>query len=380
MENKKFKIVYCTPSIYISGGIERVLRLKVNYFADVLGYEITIILTDGKDKRPFYKLSEKVKIVNLDINFEEMWSCSFVKKIFLYLRKQRTFRKRLTAELMRIRPDITVSMLRREINFINEIKDGSFKIGELHVNKAHYRNFESNDTNIIKSLFSKFWMRDLLKHLRKLSILTVLTDEDKAAWTELDNVEVLPDPLSFTPKSKSDLTSKRVIAVGRYTYEKGFDRLLNAWKIVECQCPDWNLSIFGAGDRTPYTNMIETLGLKHCNLNGSTTDIEKEYENSSIYALSSRFEGFGMVLVEAMACGLAVVSFKCPCGPGYIINNDVDGLLVEDGNIEQLAQRIIYLIENPQVRLSLASCASENVKRFSIEKIGEKWQHLFESL
>src|SRR5574344_2935925 len=97
MENKKFKIVYCTPSIYISGGIERVLSLKVNYFADVLGYEITIILTDGKDKKPFYKLSEKVKIVNLDINFEEMWYCSFVKKIILYLRKQRKFQTNLQA-------------------------------------------------------------------------------------------------------------------------------------------------------------------------------------------------------------------------------------------------------------------------------------------
>ena len=126
MQNRPLKIVYCTPALYMAGGVERVLTLKANYFAEHFGYDITIILTEGKDKPLFYPLSDRIKIVNLNVNFEELWTCSFVKKVSVYLSKQRIFKKRLTAELMRIRPDITVSLLRREINFINDIKDGSF--------------------------------------------------------------------------------------------------------------------------------------------------------------------------------------------------------------------------------------------------------------
>ena len=154
-ENKRYKIVYCTPALYMAGGVERVLTLKANYFADHYGYDITIILTDGKDKPLFYPLSGKVRVVNLNIGFEELWTCSFFKKVFVYLKKQRIYKKRLKQELMHIRPDITVSMLRREINFLTSIKDGSKKIGELHINRAHYRNFEGKDANLLKIIFSK---------------------------------------------------------------------------------------------------------------------------------------------------------------------------------------------------------------------------------
>ena len=134
-------MVYCIPALYLAGGMERVLTMKANYFAETYGYDVTLILTDGKDKPLFYPLSPKVKVVNLDIGFEELWNCSFVKKVILYLKKQRQYRKLLTATLMELRPDITISMLRREINFICKIKDGSRKIGEIHINRAHYRTF-----------------------------------------------------------------------------------------------------------------------------------------------------------------------------------------------------------------------------------------------
>ena len=128
IEPRKYKIVYCTPALYMAGGVERVLTLKANYFVDHFGYDITIILTEGKDKPSFYPLSNKIKIVNLDINFEELWTCSVVKKVFVYLKKQYRFKKLLKKELFRLRPDVTVSLLRREINFINDIKDGRKKI------------------------------------------------------------------------------------------------------------------------------------------------------------------------------------------------------------------------------------------------------------
>jgi len=376
----KLKLVYITPALYMAGGVERVLTLKANYFAEHFGYDITIILTEGKDKPLFYPLSDKIHVVNLNIGFEELWTCSFAKKVLVYLKKQRQFKKALTKELMRIHPDITVSLLRREINFLNGIKDGSRKIGELHINRANYRNFEINDSNFIKKIFAKFWMRSLVVKLKKLDCFVVLTEEDKGAWSELKNICVIPDPLSFIPTKHSELRDRRVVAVGRYVYQKGFDLLLQAWATIERQYPDWQLTIFGDGDRAPYEKQMISLGIddKRCHLNGPTSNVQEEYNNSSLFVFSSRFEGFGMVLVEALACGLPVVSFNCPCGPKDIIKDGEDGLLVENGNVEALAASMTRLMNDDTLRLAMSKVGQKNAKRFCMEQIAERWKSLFE--
>ena len=381
MINKPLKLVYLTPALYMAGGVERVLTLKANYFAEHFGYDVTIILTEGKGKSPFYPLSDRIKVVNLDIGFEQLWNCSFLKKIFVYLKKQRQYKKALTAELMKLCPDITVSLLRREINFLIGIKDGSKKIGELHVNRLNYRNFEANDTNFIKQLFAKLWMFSLVKQLKRLDRFVVLTEEDKLAWPELKNVSVIPDPLSFVPTAQSTLGVKRVIAVGRYVYQKGFDLLLQAWAKIERQCPDWMLVVYGDGDRAPYEQMMRNLGIdtSRCLLNGPTTDIQREYVNSSLFVFTSRFEGFGMVLVEAMACGLPVVSFACPCGPKDIVRDGEDGFLVENGNIDELVQQLMKLMVDHRLRTAFARHAQQNAQRFNIEQTALRWKSVFES-
>lgn len=381
-DSKRYKIAYCTPALYMAGGVERVLTLKANYFAEHFDYDITIILTEGKDKPFFYPLSNKVKVVNLDIGFEELWSCSFVKKFFVYVKKQYLFKKLLKQELMRIRPDITVSLLRREINFITSIQDGSKKIGELHINRAHYRNFEGKDANGLKNLFAKYWMKSLLSKLRKLDRLVVLTEKDRETWVELNNVIAIPNPLSISPAEKSDLSKKRVIAIGRYCHEKGYDHLLQAWAIVQEKCLEWHLAIFGDGDRTVYKRMIDELHIdpKRCILYERTSDVISEYVNSSIAVCSSRFEGFGMVIVEAMACGLPVVSFDCPWGPRAIIRDGEDGVLVENGNVNQLAEALVQMIQHPEQRKTMADKTIENVKRFRIDQIAERWKSLFDAL
>ena len=380
MVSKQFRIVYCTPALYFAGGMERVLTMKANYFAEHFGYDVTIILTDGKEKPIFYPLSDKVKVINLNIGFEELWACSFLKKIFFYLKKQYLYKKLLNRELMRIRPDITVSMLRREINFINDIQDGSKKIGEIHINRANFRNFEGN--NALKNLFSKFWMNSLLSKLQRLDRFVVLTEKDKEAWVELNNVCVIPNPLSFTSTRHSDLSEKRIIAVGRYCHEKGYDLLLKAWGIVQNRTKDWRLEIFGEGDRTQYEEMVDTLNLdRHrCILNGRSSKIQDEFLNSSLSVCSSKFEGFGLVITEAMACGLPVVSFDCPWGPRAIISDGEDGILVENGNVDKLAETIVLMIQNPKQRKAMADKAIENVQRFRIDQIAGLWKSLFESL
>ena len=380
-DEPKYKIVYCTPALYMAGGVERVLTLKANHFAEHYGHDITIIITEGRDKPLFYPLSPKVNVINLDINFEELWGQPFTRKVMLYLKKQREFRRKLREQLMHIRPDITISLLRREINFITSIPDGSRKIGELHVNRANYRNFEANDTNILKRFFARFWMSSLVRKLRRLDRFVVLTEEDFQSWGELRNVTVIPDPMSFRPTRVSRQEHKRVIAVGRYAYQKGFDLLLEAWSRIEKQVPDWQLAIYGMGDRAPYEQQAARLGLDmtRCHINGSTTDIEKEYSESSLFVLSSRFEGFGMVLVEAMSCALPVVSFACPCGPRDIVSNGCNGLLVENGNVEQLAKAMLSLISDDDMRWRMGQSAKDDARRFDMDVIAGKWQELFKT-
>jgi len=366
----------------MAGGVERVLTLKANYFAEHFGYDITIILTEGKGKPFFYPLSDNVKTVNLDINFERLWTCSFLKKIIVYMRKQSQFRQRLTAALMGIRPDITISLLRREINFINDIQDGSRKIGEIHINRANYRNFDKSETNIVKRLFSNYWSGSLVKHLCRLDRLVVLTESDAEAWVELSRVAVIPDPLSITPATHSPLTEKRVVCIARYSHEKGIDLLLRSWKKAETASADWRLDVYGDGNTASYEQLIDELHINRgrCQLHGRTSDVEKAYFGSSIFVLSSRFEGFGLVLVEAMACGLPVVAFDCPWGPRSIIRDGEDGLLAAAENPDDLADKLLLLMADEALRQRMSDTAIKNVQRFRIEQIAEKWRLLFEDV
>ena len=391
MSSRSYKIVFCTPALYSTGGVERVVSYKASYFAEQLGYDVTIIVTEGRGRDCYFPLSDKVKVINFELGFEELWKVSFMKKVYLYLIKQRQYKRLLKAELMRIRPDITISMLRREINFLTDIPDGSKKIGELHVNRANYRNFEANDSNGLKRLFAKFWMKSLVGKLKRLDQLVVLTDKSKASWPELSNVTVIPDPITIEVKSdERGKCSKRVVTIGRYAYQKGYDLLLQAWKEIEKlkkleeykEVKEWTLDIFGQGDQTDYRMLMTELGIdvNRCHLNGPVEDVVKVYQDSSIFVLSSRFEGFGMVLVEAMACGLPVVSFDCPAGPDEIITDGVDGLLVPSGDVHALAEKLMALMSDESLRIRLGQQTLLTAQRYNMAVLADQWAALFEKV
>ena len=404
MNSKPYKIAFCTPALYSTGGVERVVSFKASFFAEQLGYDVTIIVTEGRGRDCYFPLSDRVKVINFELGFEELWRVSFLKKVFLYLIKQRQYKRLLKTELMRIRPDITISMLRREINFLTDIQDGSKKIGELHVNRANYRNFEANESNILKRLFAKFWMRSLVGKLRRLDQLVVLTDKSKASWPELSNVTVIPDPITilreketvnsvkFAVAGKRGVGVNRVVTIGRYAYQKGYDLLLQAWAEVERtrkeergrrneemrELENWTLDIYGQGDQTDYRQLMAELGIdsNRCHLNGPVENVVKAYQESSIFVLSSRFEGFGMVLIEAMACGLPVVSFDCPAGPDEIITDGVDGLLVPSGDVHALAEKLMVLMSDENLRRRLGQQARQTAQRYDMTVLVNQWTAL----
>lgn len=382
IEERNYKIVYCVPALYSAGGVERIVSLKASYFAEVFGYDVTIIVTEGQGRACFFPLSDKVRVINLQLGFEDLWRASFNKKILLYLKKQRQYKKLLTIELMRLRPDITISVLRREINFLNSIPDGSRKIGELHVNRTNYRNFTCPNSNFIKRFFAHYWMKNLIGHLKQLDRMVVLTETAQNDWPELSNVTLIPDPLPFKVENFSLLSTKRVISIGRYAYEKGNDLLLRVWAKVQERCHDWVLDIYGVGDQTPYRHLFQELGIddRRCHLYDSLTDVQNAYLNSSIFVLPSRFEGFSLVIIEAMACGVPVVSFDCENGPRNIITDGQNGFLVPPFDIDVYAERLLTLMQHEDLRQKMGTEARQTSYQYQIEDIALRWKALFDDV
>lgn len=383
MNTRKYSIVYCTPALYSAGGTERVVTMKANYFAESLGYEVSIILTEGYGIPPFFPLSDKVHVINLNLGFEELWEKPFWVKVVLYLKKQHRYRKMLRAELIRISPDITISTLRREINFINDIDDGSVKIGELHLSRANFRGSGNGSSNVLRRWFHTWWRKGLVTSLRKLGKFVTLTDKAMSEWPELSNTVMIPDPLTLDVNVQStQQESKRVIAIGRYAYEKGYDLLLRAWALVEKQYPDWSLDVFGMGNRQPYEQLLAELNLnpEKCRLHGVLSDVKKEYQNGSLLVLPSRTEGFGLVLLEAMAFGIPVVAFDCGSGPSSIISDGENGFLVQPFDIRVFAERMMQLLEDDGLRRTMGNNGIQKARQYTIDKIGLQWKQLFDDL
>ena len=379
---KNIKILYITPALYSAGGVERIISYKANYFADVYGFCVTIIMTEGKGKDCFFPVSDKVEIINYELDFEALWLLPLWKKILVYLQKQYIFKKKLKADLLRIRPDIAISTLRREINFLTDIKDGSLKIGELHVNRANYRDLDAKHSNVISRLLSRMWMDSLLKHLKRLDKMVVLTDSALNDWPELNNVVKIPDALPFKIDSQSELSSKRIISIGRYAYDKGNDLLLQAWAIIEKQNPDWTLDFYGNGNREPYQKQMVELGVdqQRCHLFGPVADVKKEYLSSSVFVLPSRFEGFGLVIIEAMACGVPVVAFDCENGPRSIITDGENGFLIPPFDISLFAEKVMLLMKDQELRFRMGTNAQKTASQYEIDRIGQQWKRLFDEL
>ncbi len=382
MDNKRYKVVFCTPALYSAGGVERIVTVKANYFAEQLGYDVTVIVTEGKGRDCFFSISNKVDIINYELNFEELWRLPFWRKILVFVRKQYLFKKKLTADLCHIGPDFTISTLRREINFLTQVNDGSVKIGELHVNRANYRNFDERNVSFVKKLFAKYWMKNLVSNLKRLDKMIVLTNNALADWPEIDNIVKIPDSLPFKITGKSELTDKRLISIGRYAYDKGNDLLLQVWAIVEKKVFDWKLDIYGNGNIEPYREQMKKLNLdqQRCHLFGSTVDVKREYMSSSIFVFPSRFEGFGLVLIEAMACGVPVVSFDCENGPRSIITDGDNGFLIPPFDINLFAEKIMLLMKNQELRCMMGANAQKAASQYEMDKIGLQWKNLFDEL
>lgn len=375
------KLIYCICSLQNPGGMERVLLNKVTYIVEQLHWDVTVVTTDQKGRPAFYPFPDAVKMVDLGINYTDDNGKHPLMKIAGYLQRRRRHRKLLTKLLMKERADIVVSLYPSESSFIPDIKDGSKKVLELHFCKFFRLQYGRNG---LLGLIDRWRTRQDEKIVSKFDKFVVLTNEDKGYWGQLPNIEVIPNAAMHIGKKYSDSTAHRIIAVGRLDYQKGFDRLIEAWALIQKhkKYKNWHLDIFGQGEwHDMLQQMIERHGLQdNTHINRPTHDIGTEYAKSSLLVMSSNYEGFPMVMIEAMACGLPVVSFDFKCGPKDIIKDSINGLLVPNGNIDALAQAMIKIMDNDTYRKELSLNARQVVSTYSEDTVMAKWISLFNSL
>lgn len=377
------RIIYIYSALTTVGGADRVIVDKANYFAEKCGYEVFIVTAHQNEKPFFSPLSKKVKHIDLAVNFNEQYRHPFFIRGFVYQKLLRIYKKRLSTLLKELRADFTLTTISRDIDFLLSIKDGSIKIAEAHVPKKFLRNLHlMQNRNFLYKIAGIIWTKRLENAAKNFGAFVVLTQEDADTWSKIRYCTVIPNSLPFYPKQNSNCKEKQIISVGRLNEQKGYDRLVEVWALVASKHTDWKLNIYGNGElKDSLAKLIKRKGLSDSMfLKDPVNNIVDKYVESSIYVMSSHFEGFGMVLIEAMACGLPVISFNCPAGLSNIISNNEDGFLVEDGNIQQLAEKMSYLIDHEDLRIQMGRKARENVKRYNQDVIMLKWVELFNSL
>lgn len=377
------KIVYAYHNIANVGGAGKIIIDKMNLLAENYDYEIYLI-TYSQGKHDFcYPLSNKVKHIDIGVPFHLQYKYKYLKKLWLKWYYSTLFKRKIKKQIDIIDPDILIGLANDAGCPVCKIKSRAKKITESHVAKFKKNHRETSTDNLFKMIFlfiNAKWRQHIIE--KYSDVVVCLTKGDVKEWEKANKVAIIPNTIHHGPVTTNHNKTNRVLSIGRLTPLKGFDRLINAWKIINNRHPEWELLIIGEGEcKSALQKQIVQNKLEGAiKIHPFTSQITEEYLKSSIFVLASRYEGFGLVLAEAMACGVPCISFDCPYGPSDIIKNKEDGLVIENGNIKQLADSICYLIENKHIREVYGEKARQNIARYYPENIMPQWDQLFKQL
>lgn len=377
-------LLYLIPHLYNSGGMERVLCQKANWLATHTDWHILIATVEptpeGK-QMSYFPLEESIRTEELNIGFDADFHAALPKKYIRHKQKMRAYRQALRELILREKIDLCISLGGKELAFLPEMPCRT--MAELHFAKdERLLRIQAHHHGAFWTLLGKVRVCQMEREMKRFERFVVLTEADCRQWTEAGckDVRVIPNPCSLCGTELPELLrEKEVLAVGRLHPQKGYDRLLDAWKQVEEKLPDWRLTIVGEGPEHPMLEeQIKRLSLRHATLAGAHGHIERDMRRASLLALSSRYEGLPLAMIEAMWCGLPCVSMDCPHGPSELLS-DGGGLLVEDGDTEAFAQALLKMMQDEQWRQEEGQKAYAFAHReFSEEAIMGKWLRLIE--
>ena len=305
------KILYIYTALTTKGGTDRVISGKANWLAEH-GFEVVIVTDTQLGRAPAYPLSPKVRLKDLAVDFSKEYGHSFFLRVCIYYILMYQYRKKLAYVIRQESPDIIISTLGRDIGFLMKIRGNSKCIGEAHTTKQFIRNFHLlENKNLLFNYIVGYFRCKMDCEIAKLDALVVLAEEHRSDWKLNLPIYIIPNSLSFYPDKYSSCVNKQVIMVGRYNDAKGYDYLIPAWEIVHSRHKDWILNVYGSGEL--HDQVISWINERELEnsiiLHEPTDNIQEKYLESSICVLSSRYEGFSLVILEAMACGVPVVSF-----------------------------------------------------------------------
>ena len=323
-------------------------------------------------------------ILELELNYQDDFSRNIFVKAFEHFRKNFIYKKKLSSILLRENPDICISLGGKEIEFLYKLPCRCKKMMELHFSRNIYAHaLTSRHNNYFWRLIGRIQTWLFVKRTNRLDGLVVLTKKDLKVWRMTnDKVWQIYNPLPYQSTTTSSLSSKSMIAVGRLSAQKNFSDLIEVWKYVHQKYPDWKLNIWGDGeDKDLLKDLIKSNKLENVvHLRGLSNQIGNEYLNSSVYLMTSKYEGFPMVLLEAASFGLPLISYDCECGPSDIIQDGYNGFLIPEGNVIKMADAICRIIKDVDLRKQMGRHSKIISSSFSQEKILPMWPRFFQEL
>ena len=379
------KVLYIINKMTNLAGIERILTCKMNYMSDMTDYHVFLTTYEQNGIALSFPQNNKILYRPINVPMPQRERHSFCYWLISYYHARKLFRQEIKILLKELHPDIIICT-----NYSFQVLDIILKISQKFKIKTVIESHTKSETVSMAYKFHynqqlykliRLWDNNILRSLKHCQCVVTLTKQDIPFWQQnAKRIEVIPNMLTIAPKYVTNYNVKRVISAGRYMTEKGFDRLLSAWHLLPELYNDWSLFIFGNEDRTPYQHIVDSYHLNDkVHLMPATDNIADEFSKSSLYVMTSRYEGFGLVLAEAMSCGLPCIAFDCPYGPREIISNGEDGILVKDGDIEELAIQMQLLMSNADLRKAMGQKAIKNIARYNPKRIMGRWDNLLKS-
>ncbi|CAM2834528.1 Glycosyltransferase involved in cell wall bisynthesis [Flavobacterium succinicans] len=362
------KLLYLIPSVNNAGGVAKILSLKTHYFIEKWGYEIHVVTQNEGHKNPFFDFHPTIVWHDIERKGQSM------KAVFQY-------KKQLKELALSLQPDSIIVadnglkaylvpfLLNKKIPIVFEChgskyqKEAPFSISFLNKMKYNY------------TLWFKEWAA------KQFDAFVVLNAESAKEWPA-SNCTIITNPLVIRTSEKKQISSKRVVAIARNAYEKGLDRLLVIWQQVAKLQPEWELCIYGVlNPETQLLPLAQALGVESSvTFYPPVVAVETVYLDSAVFVMTSRYEGLGLVLLEAMASGLPCVAYDCPVGPRSIITDGVNGFLVEDGNVDAFVERLVLLFQDEKMRKTMGENAQKSIANYELNTIMHQWKALFDSL